>query len=91
MCFHVPGSCDGHIRLWRCGENFRSLSPLFTIPAPGFVNALAFTSSSNSRKQQSWSLAAGMGQEHRLGRWQRIKEAKNCVLVIPLETTEEIV
>ena len=32
-----------------------------------------------------------MGQEHRLGRWQRIKEAKNCVLVIPLETTEEIV
>jgi ribosomal RNA-processing protein 9 len=29
-------------------------------------------------------LIAGIGQEHRLGRWWRIKESKNCVLIIPL-------
>ncbi len=81
----ASGSCDGQIRLWRCGENFRSLAPLFTIPCPGFVNALSFSSS-----KSEWSLVAAVGQEHRLGRWTRIKEAKNSILVIPLETTQPI-
>jgi ribosomal RNA-processing protein 9 len=29
-------------------------------------------------------LIVGVGQEHRLGRWWKIREAKNGILVIPL-------
>ena len=47
----------------------------------GFVNALAFSNDGNN-------LIAGIGQEHRLGRWWRLKKAKNCVCVIPLQRTE---
>lgn len=44
---------------------------------PGFVNSLQFS-------PQGDFLLAGVGQEHRLGRWWRIKQAKNAVYVIPL-------
>ena len=43
----------------------------------GFVNALKFS-------QDGRYLIAGIGQEHRLGRWWRLKEAKNSICVIPL-------
>jgi ribosomal RNA-processing protein 9 len=75
------GSQDGFIRLWKCGENFRSLTPLLTVPACGFVNALAFSSDGKL-------LIAGIGQEHRLGRWWRNPSAKNEILVIPLNSRE---
>ncbi len=31
---HVPspGSSDGYVRLWKCGEFFRSVEPLFSVP-----------------------------------------------------------
>ncbi len=29
-------------------------------------------------------IVAAVGQEHRLGRWWRLKEARNSILVIPL-------
>ena len=29
-------------------------------------------------------IIAAVGQEHRLGRWWRIKEARNSIVVIPL-------
>lgn len=48
----------------------------------GFVNALAFSNDGNV-------LIAGIGQEHRLGRWWRLKNAKNSVCVIPLHRTVE--
>ena len=28
----LTGSSDGHVRLWKCGENFRSLEPCFSVP-----------------------------------------------------------
>ena len=43
----------------------------------GFVNSLQFS-------PQGDFLLAGVGQEHRLGRWWTIKQAKNAVYVIPL-------
>lgn len=43
----------------------------------GFINSLKFSSSGDF-------LVAGVGQEHRLGRWWRIKEARNSVCIIPL-------
>lgn len=65
------------IRVWKLGENYRDLNLLFEVPVHGFVNSLAFTNDGSK-------LIAAIGQEHRLGRWWRIKEAKNTVMVIPL-------
>uniref|UniRef100_A0A671FTN8 U3 small nucleolar RNA-interacting protein 2 n=1 Tax=Rhinolophus ferrumequinum TaxID=59479 RepID=A0A671FTN8_RHIFE len=65
------------VRLWQCGEGFRRLDLLCDIPLVGFINSLKFSSSGDF-------LVAGVGQEHRLGRWWRIKEARNSVCIIPL-------
>lgn len=73
----ASGSCDGLIRIWKLSENYREMIPLFEVTVNGFVNSLAFTNDGTK-------LIAAIGQEHRLGRWWRIKEADNCVLVIPL-------
>lgn len=78
----ASGSCDGFIRVWKLEKNFREIKLKFEIPVSGFVNALTFTNDSNS-------LIAGIGQEHRLGRWLRLKEAKNIILVIPFQKKTE--
>ncbi|KAI4474914.1 hypothetical protein M0802_015381 [Mischocyttarus mexicanus] len=74
----ASGSKNGEIKLWRCGDSFKSLHPLFTIKVIGFINSLLFTPDGNN-------LIAGVGKEHRLGRWWHISEAKNCIVIIPLE------
>lgn len=71
------GSCDGMIRVWKLGDNYRELTLIFEVPVKGFVNSLAFTNDGTK-------LIAAIGQEHRLGRWWRIKEAKNTIMIIPL-------
>ncbi|XP_029287444.1 U3 small nucleolar RNA-interacting protein 2 isoform X1 [Cottoperca gobio] len=71
-------SHNSHVQLWKCGQNYRKLEPLFSVPVSGFVNSLKFSSSGQF-------LVAGVGQEHRLGRWWRLKEAKNAIYVIPLK------
>jgi len=76
------GSCDSCIKLWQCGDGFRSLKQLFAIPVVGFVNAMTFSNDGNT-------LIAGVGQEHRLGRWWRLKNAKNSLCIIPLQRTAE--
>lgn len=71
------GSRNGTIKLWQCGENFRSLNLLFEVKLTGFINALAFTPDGNH-------LIAGVGNEHRSGSWWRIPEARNAIVIIPL-------
>ncbi|KAI0234113.1 U3 small nucleolar RNA-interacting protein 2 [Lamellibrachia satsuma] len=71
------GSKDGCIRLWECSRDFRHLKPLFTIPLVGFINCLKFSSNGQL-------LVAGVGQEHKLGRWWSIKPARNSVVIIKL-------
>lgn len=73
----ASGSSDGFIRVWKC-ENFQTVEQIFTVPVIGYVNSIAFTSDDSF-------LIAGVGQEHRFGRWFRIKEAKNCIMVFKLE------
>ena len=46
------------------------------------MNALSFSNDGNM-------LIAGVGQEHRLGRWWSLKNAKNSVCLIPLRRTAE--
>ncbi|KAM3877689.1 U3 small nucleolar RNA-interacting protein 2 [Diretmus argenteus] len=74
----ASGSHNSKVQLWQCGQGFRRLEPLFSVPVTGFVNSLKFSSSGQF-------LVAGVGQEHRLGRWWRLKEAKNGLYVIPLK------
>lgn len=74
----ASGSCDGFIRVWQLQKNFKEIVLKFEIPVKGFVNALTFTSNGES-------LLASIGQEHRLGRWWRLKEGRNVTLVIPFK------
>ncbi|CAB4432448.1 unnamed protein product [Rhizophagus irregularis] len=69
----VSGSWDGNIRLWKIANNFKSFVPLTQITMIGFVNSLKFATVIDEKV----FLLAGIGQEHRLGRWQKIKKAKN--------------
>lgn len=72
----ASGSCDNCIRLWKWTQNKRPMiTSLTSIPVSGFVNDLQFTFDGNY-------LVAGIGKEHRLGRWQCIKDAKNSVICV---------
>ena len=91
----ASASCDGILRIWKCTERFRSLVEIAAIPinnymkditdekstieswTSGFVNALAFHPNGKA-------LIVGIGQEHKLGRWWRYKEARNGVIIVPL-------
>ncbi|XP_068171577.1 U3 small nucleolar RNA-interacting protein 2 isoform X2 [Antennarius striatus] len=74
----ASGSHNSQVQLWKCEQNYRGLQPLYSVPVSGFVNSLKFSSSGQF-------LVAGVGQEHRLGRWWRIKDAKNGIYIIPLK------
>lgn len=76
----ASGSKDSNIRLWQCSKGYKSLLPLFNIPVVGFVNALEFS-------EDGTMLVAGVGQEHRLGRWWSLKQAKNQVIILRLRKT----
>ncbi|XP_062324596.1 U3 small nucleolar RNA-interacting protein 2 isoform X1 [Osmerus eperlanus] len=71
-------SHNSEVQLWKCSQGYRGLQRLFTVPVTGFVNSLKFSSTGQF-------LVAGVGQEHRLGRWWRMKEAKNGLYIIPLK------
>jgi ribosomal RNA-processing protein 9 len=80
----ASGSSDGYIRFWKCGERLKSLTPVFEVPCPGWVNSLEFSSGVNSGKKRSF-VAVGVGKEHKLGRWfETNKGANNCILIIPI-------
>ncbi|CAK5265719.1 unnamed protein product [Mycena citricolor] len=84
----VSGSWDGDIRIWKLDAKLRSFSLVGTVPAPGVVNSLQlltppkeFTAewtqepeSTAKRKASEVLLVAGLGQEHRLGRWLSVKK-----------------
>jgi ribosomal RNA-processing protein 9 len=73
----ASGSSDGMVRLWGVDLEERSMHRVGKIAVPGFVNALAFAKSGRF-------LLAGVGQEHKLGRWTRIKEGRNGMVLLPL-------
>ncbi|KAG8200444.1 hypothetical protein JTE90_000526 [Oedothorax gibbosus] len=70
----ASGSKDGFIRLWRRDDDSHTLVPISRIPVSGFVNTMQFTPSGSY-------LIAGVGQEHKLGRWWKIKESKNSIVL----------
>ena len=76
----VTGSRDGWVRVWQVGEGFRTIKEVHKVAVAGFVNSLAISACGG------W-VVAGVGQEHRLGRWWRDKAARNKVVVIKVPET----
>ena len=75
----ATGSSDGYIRLWKAEFNDqKKITPVFSIPVNGFINSLSFSSSGSH-------IIAGIGQEHKLGRWYKDKTCKNSIVIIPLK------
>lgn len=74
----ASGSNDGFIKIYACAENFLSFEEKFKIQINGFINDLKFT---NDGKY----LVAAVGQEHRLGRWAKIDDVKNNLVLIELK------
>ncbi|OQV19572.1 U3 small nucleolar RNA-interacting protein 2 [Hypsibius exemplaris] len=74
----ASGSHSGEIKVWIVQDGFRGIQLHFTIPVRGFVNSLRFVMNGEM-------LIAGVGQEHRLGRWWRATDAKNSVCLFTLK------
>ena len=83
----VSGSWDGNIRLWKITKKVESFEPLTQITMAGFINSLQFVTTAVDEKM---FLLAGVGQEHKLGRWQKIKKVKNGwkLIELPLKKKE---
>lgn len=84
--FAITGSCDGYLRLWKVvmGETLKSrnLEPLDKIPLKGYVNGIAIG-------PKARFCVAAIGQEPKLGRWNRISGAKNRLAIIQLRSKED--
>eukprot|EP01026_Neomeris_dumetosa_P052816 TRINITY_DN46959_c0_g1_i1.p3 TRINITY_DN46959_c0_g1~~TRINITY_DN46959_c0_g1_i1.p3 ORF type:complete len:181 (+),score=37.21 TRINITY_DN46959_c0_g1_i1:853-1395(+) len=80
----ASGAGDGWIRLWGVveGQHGKQLKQIGVLPCKGYVNDLQFSKNGNL-------LVAAVGQEPRLGRWDRDKIARNCVAVFKLEYNED--
>ncbi|KAM0747574.1 WD40 repeat-like protein [Meredithblackwellia eburnea MCA 4105] len=92
----ASGSWDGQINLWKIDASLRSFSHLTSIPVPGFINSLQLVSprpNANEKRTKtheetgkSLVVVAAASKEPRLGRWKRIKEAREgaVVVVVPV-------
>lgn len=74
----ASGSGTGEVLLWKVNEDKTAFSVIRRIPLPGIINSLQFAKSGDY-------LIAGVGQEHRMGRWVRIPEARNGTHIIKLK------
>lgn len=70
----ASGSCDSQLLIWKLTKlkGKFELKEHQTIDCPGFINDLRFTSDGQK-------VIAACGQEHRLGRWWKLKKTKNCL------------
>ncbi|RUS31507.1 WD40-repeat-containing domain protein [Jimgerdemannia flammicorona] len=76
------GSWDGFIRVWKLADRLRGFSPLTQISVVGVVNDLKLLTTNPGNNML---MIAGMGQEHRLGRWLTVKKAKNGSKIFELK------
>ena len=83
----ITGSYDGYLRLWKVimGDTLKSrnVEPLDKIPLDGYVNDIAIG-------PKARFCVAAVGQEPKLGRWNRISGAKNRIAIVRLRSEEDI-
>jgi len=77
----LKATLSGHRLLGRLrtlvGDREEAAGAMAALPLPGWINGLAITPSASL-------LVVGVGQEQRLGRWERRAEGKTGIYVIPL-------
>lgn len=82
----VTGSNDGYMRFWKVSTGSRlddrGLEALQKIPVHGYINDICIG-------PKGRFCVAAIGQEPTLGRWDRVKRAKNRFAIIQLGTTGE--
>jgi len=80
----ATGSNDGYLRLWRVStaEKGAGITPLDTVPIHGHINSIAMGPGGKF-------CVAAVGQEPRLGRWDRVPRAKNRFAIIQLNCDGE--
>jgi len=83
----VTGSSDGYARFWNVktddyDNKERGLEPLGRIPLHGFINDLALG-------PRARFCVAAIGQEPRLGRWERVAKAKNRFVIVRLRKEDD--
>ncbi|KAA6400233.1 MAG: putative nucleic acid binding protein [Streblomastix strix] len=79
----ASGSCDGQIQLWNVQrDNASEVANIGHVNITGFVNGMTFRKIEGDERT---ILIAAVGQEHRLGRWKRIKEARNSINIYRLD------
>ena len=83
----VTGSSDGYARFWNVktddyDNDERGLEPLGRIPLHGFINGIALG-------PRARFCVAAIGQEPRLGRWERVAKAKNRFAIVRLRKEDE--
>nr|CAD2124126.1 unnamed protein product [Meloidogyne enterolobii] len=79
----ASGSSDGFLRLWRVGQDWKSLDQIAQFNMPGFINDIRFS-------YNGCYIVCAVGQEHKRGRWWTLKEAKNRIMVIYLQKDFEM-
>lgn len=80
----ATGSNDGYLRLWRMNtaEKEAGIKRLETVPIHGYINSIAMGPGGKF-------CVAAVGQEPRMGRWDRVSRAKNRFAIIRLNSGEE--
>lgn len=82
----VTGSFDGFLRLWKvqtgATSETRNLEALTTIPLDGYINGIAVG-------PKARFCVVAVGQEPKLGRWNRVQKAKNRFGIISLRNNSE--
>lgn len=74
----ASGSSDGKLNIWKSNsDESKKLDLVQSIPINGFINSLVFTKDGSK-------IVAAVGQEHKFGRWWRVKGSKNAVYVVTL-------
>lgn len=75
----ASGSSDGSLRLWQVNLEEQFMEEVAHLSVKGFINGLAFGATGSV-------VVAAVGNEHRLGRWERMKssEAKNGLQIVRL-------
>jgi ribosomal RNA-processing protein 9 len=83
----ASGSWDGYVRLWKIAENNRSFKQVGQIPVAGVVNDLQLLTTT----AKITMLGVGVGQELSLGRWIRMKNAKNGARLLELSVKDNTI
>lgn len=78
----VTGSSDGALRAWRVDDG--GLTPIGAVPLHGFVNGVEIGPDARF-------CVAAVGQEHRLGRWERVSRARNRFAIVRLSSDDDAV